>query len=156
MSIARRFDAQERTTMNAAYTLGRILIPLVFIVSGIQKLMNVESIAKMLADNNVPVPDEIVPYLGGMPKFQAAGYLVAAVEVICGLMILIGLKARWAALVLVVFTAGTIFFVHHFWDMPGEAFSSNLSDALKNLSIMGGLLLIASVGAGPGGMDRRL
>ena len=141
--------------MNAAYTLGRILIPLVFIVSGIRKLMNVEGIAKMLADNGVPIPDEIVPWLGGMPKFQAAGYFVAAVEVICGLMILIGLKARWAALVLVVFMAGTIFFVHHFWDMPGDTFFSEMTQALKNLSIMGGLLLIAAVGAGPGGMDRR-
>ena len=141
--------------MNAAYTLGRILIPLVFIVSGLRKLRNVEGIAKMLADNGVPIPDEIVPWLGGMPKFQAAGYFVAAVEVICGLMILIGLKARWAALVLVVFMAGTIFFVHHFWDMPGDTFFSEMTQALKNLSIMGGLLLIASVGAGPGGMDRR-
>ena len=70
--------------MNAAYTLGRIFVPLVFIVAGIQKLMNVEGIAKMLADNNVPIPDQIVPYLGGMPKYQAVGYLVAAVEVICG------------------------------------------------------------------------
>lgn len=141
--------------MNAAYTLGRILIPLIFIVSGIRKLMNVEGIAKMLADNSVPIPDEIAPYLGGMPKFQAAGYLVAAIEVICGLMILIGLKARWAALVLVVFLAGTIFFVHHFWDMPGDTFYSEMTQALKNLSIMGGLLLITAGGAGPGGMDRR-
>ena len=59
----------------------------------------------MLADNNVPIPDEIVPYLGGIPKYEALGYLMAAVEVICGLMVLVGLKARWAALVLVVFTA---------------------------------------------------
>ena len=141
--------------MNAAYTLGRILIPLVFIVGGIRKLMNVEGIAKMLADANVPIPDEIVPYLGGMQKFQTAGYFVAAVEVICGLMILIGLKARWAALVLIVFTAGAIFFVQHFWDMSGDAFFTNMTQALKNLSIIGGLLLIVAIGSGPGAMDRR-
>ena len=75
----------------------------------------------MLAANNVPIPDEIVPYLGGIPKYEALGYLIAAVEVVCGLMVLIGLKARWAALVLVVFTACTIIFVHHFWDMQGDA-----------------------------------
>jgi putative oxidoreductase len=141
--------------MNAAYTLGRILLSLVFIVEGIRKIMNVEGIAKMLADHNVPVPDQIVPYLGGMPKFQAAGYLVAAVEVICGLMILVGLKARWAAIVLIVFMACTIFYVHHFWDMSGDAFFNNMTEALKNLSIVGGLLLIAAIGSGPGAMDRR-
>ena len=141
--------------MNGTYTLGRVLLPIVFIVSGIQKLMNVQGIAKMLENNNVPMPDELVPYLGGMPKYQALGYLIAAVEIIGGLMIMVGLKARWAALVLVVFTASTIFFVHHFWDMSGDNFSSNMGEALKNLAIMGGLLLVVAIGAGPGAMDRR-
>ena len=141
--------------MNAAYTLGRIFIPIVFLVTGIQKVMNIGEIAQMLAANGVPVPDEIVPYLGGIPKYEALGYLIAAIEIICGLMVLIGLKARWAALVLIVFTACTIIFVHHFWDMQGDALILNRADALKNLSIMGGLLLIVAVGAGPSSVDDR-
>jgi putative oxidoreductase len=141
--------------MNAAYTLGRIFIPIVFLVTGIQKVMNIGEIAQMLAANGVPVPDEVVPYLGGIPKYEALGYLIAAIEIICGLMVLIGLKARWAALVLIVFTACTIIFVHHFWDMQGAAMIQNRLDALKNLSIMGGLLLIVAVGAGPSSVDDR-
>ena len=141
--------------MNAAYTLGRIFIPIVFLVSGIQKVMNIGEIAQMLAANGVPFPDEIVPYLGGIPKYEALGYLIAAIEIICGLMVLIGLKARWASLVLIVFTACTIIFVHHFWDMQGDALIQNRADALKNLSIMGGLLLIVAVGAGPSAVDHR-
>ena len=141
--------------MNVAYTLGRIFIPIVFLVSGIQKVMNIGEIAQMLAANGVPFPDEIVPYLGGIPKYEALGYLIAAIEIICGLMVLIGLKARWAALVLIVFTACTIIFVHHFWDMQGDALIQNRADALKNLSIMGGLLLIVAVGAGPSPVNDR-
>ena len=141
--------------MNAAYMLGRILLSLVFVVAGIQKLMDIRPTADMLAATKIPIPEQIVPYLGGIPKYQALGYLIAAIELICGLMVLIGLKARWGALVLIVFTAATIIFVHHFWDMSGEAFSSNLTEALKNLSIMGGLLLVVAVGAGPSSMDRR-
>ena len=91
----------------------------------------------------------------GIPKYEALGYLLAAIEIICGLMVLIGLKARWAALVLVVFTACTIIFVHHFWDMQGDALIQNRADALKNLSIMGGLLLIVAVGAGPSSVNDR-
>ena len=109
--------------MNVAYTLGRILLSLVFVVAGIQKLMNIRAIADMLAATKVPIPEQIVPYLGGIPKYEALGYLIAAIEIICGLMVLIGLKARWGALVLIVFTACTIIFVHHFWDMSGEALS---------------------------------
>jgi putative oxidoreductase len=141
--------------MNAAYTLGRIFIPIVFLVTGIQKVMNVSEIAQMLAASGVPVPEEVVPYLGGIPKYEALGYLIAAIEIICGLLVLIGLKARWAALVLIVFTACTIIFVHHFWDMQGAALIENRADALKNLSIMGGLLLIVAVGAGPSSVDDR-
>ena len=141
--------------MNVAYTLGRILIPLVFLVEGIRKLVNVEGIAKVLESSNLPIPDQIVPYLGGVPKFQAAGYLIAGIEVICGLMIAVGLAARWAALVLFVFTAATIVVSHHFWDMSGDAFYSNMTEALKNLSIMGAMLLIVAVGPSPGAVERR-
>jgi len=144
--------------MNVAYTLGRIFIPIVFLISGIQKAMNVGEIAQMLTASGVPIPDEIVPYLsyvGGIPKYEALGYFIAAIEIICGLMVLIGLKARWAALVLIVFTACPIIFVHHFWDMQGDALIQNRADALKNLSIMGGLLLIVAVGAGPRTVDDR-
>ena len=137
--------------MNVAYTLGRIFIPIVFLVSGIQKVMNIGEIAQMLAANGVPFPDEIVPYLGGIPKYEALGYLIAAIEIICGLMVLIGLKARWAALVLIVFTACTIIFVHHFWDMQGAELIQNRADALKNLSIVGALFIIAGIGRGPRG-----
>jgi putative oxidoreductase len=140
--------------MNAAYMLGRILLSLVFVVAGIQKLMDIRPTADMLAATKIPIPEQIVPYLGDIPKYQALGYLIAAIELICGLMVLIGLKARWGALVLIVFTAATITH-HHFWDMSGEAFSSNLTEVLENLSIMGGLLLVVAVGAGPSSMDRR-
>lgn len=140
--------------MTVAYTIGRVLIPLIFIVAGVQKFLNIAEVARMLSANGVPVPDEIVPYLGGIPKYEALGYVIAALEVVCGLMVLIGLKARWAALVLVVFTACTIVFVHHFWDMEGAALIDNRGEALKNLSIMGGLLLIVAVGSGSGAMDR--
>ena len=52
--------------MNAAYTLGRILLPLVFLVAGIQKLMNIREIADLLVANKIPIPDEVVPYLGSI------------------------------------------------------------------------------------------
>jgi uncharacterized membrane protein YphA (DoxX/SURF4 family) len=39
--------------------------------------------------------------------------------------------------------------------MAGDAFFSNMTEALKNLAIIGGLLLIVAVGSGPGAMERR-
>jgi putative oxidoreductase len=141
--------------MNIAYSIGRVFLPVIFIVAGIQKLMNVQGIAR-LVEASIPIPDDVGPwlaYLGNPNKYDAAGYLIGAIEVACGLMVLAGLKARWAALVLIVYAACSIFFVHHFWDMPGEAFSQNQASALQYLSIIGGLLLL--VAGTPAGSDRR-
>ena len=44
----KRFGGKELRTMNATYTIGRIFLSLLFIVAGVQKLMNVSGIAKML------------------------------------------------------------------------------------------------------------
>jgi putative oxidoreductase len=141
--------------MVVAYTIGRIIIPLLFIVSGIQTALNVGEFAGTLASYNVPVPEAIVSYLGGMPKYEALGYAIAAIEIICALMVLIGLKARWAALVLIVFAACTIIHAHHFWDMSAAEYVRNQAEALKYLSIIGGLLMVVAIGSGPGAMDRR-
>ncbi len=138
--------------MNIAYTLGRILLPVIFIAAGVQKLLNIQTFAKLVEGTGLPIPDEVAAYLAGMPKFEVLGYLLAGIEIICGLMILAGLKARWGALVLIIYSACTIFFIHHFWDMAPAQFTDHMNDALKHLSIMGGLLLL--VGGGPTSSDR--
>ncbi len=140
--------------MHVAYTLGRILVPILFIVFGIQKFLNVDDLAKTLT-GYVPLPAEIDAYLGGMSRYVLLGYLIAAIETICGIMILVGLKARWGALVLIVFGACTIIFVHHFWDMEGLAAATNRIEALKYLAIIGALLLIVAGGSGGNSLDRR-
>jgi putative oxidoreductase len=73
---------------------------------------------------------------------------VACIDLIGGLMILVGFQARWAALLLFVFTAMTIYFAHPFWAMQGAARAANQAHALKNLAIMGALLMIAAHGPG--------
>jgi putative oxidoreductase len=133
--------------LRLAYSVGRIFIPVIFIVSGIQKFLNVGGVAKSLAASNIPIPVEIEPYLSGLSRYEATGYAIAVLEMACGLMILLGFLARWGALVLIVFTACTIVFVHNFWTMEGAAVAMHQTQALKNLSIMGGLLLVVAGGS---------
>lgn len=141
--------------MSIAYTIGRIILPVYFIVAGVQKLMSVQAIATLLKDNNIPIPDQIANLLpSGTPPYEALGYFIGAVEVICGLMIMVGLKARWGALVLVIYSACAIFFVHHFWDMTGPAQMQVQELALLNLTAIGGLLLLVAGGSAPNGLNR--
>lgn len=136
-----------------AYTAGRMLVPLVFIVSGAQKALNIGGLGKALASSALPMPGVIPLNIAGIPRYQLLAGMVAAVEIVGGLMILVGLKARWAALALFAFTLVATLLFHNFWAMSGDAFTQNLTQALKNLSIMGALLLIF-VG-GSHGLDSR-
>jgi len=135
------------------YALGRILLPAVFIVAGWNKLLDIKGVIAQLEPKNLPIPFETDQYIG-MPKLEALAYLVAAVELFGGVMILIGWKARWAALVLFVFSGLTIYYFHDFWTMEGADRLLNQTMALKNLSIMGGLLMVMAIGSGPVALDR--
>lgn len=137
------------------YTLARILIPLLFIVAGAGKFMAIAGFAKVLEAKGLPVPDQIADWTG-LPKFEALAYLVAGVELIGGLLLLFGLATRFAAVVLCLFTLGTIYVSHHFWTMDGAALDANMTQALKNLAICGGLLLLAVGGGGPVSLDARI
>lgn len=137
------------------FALGRILVPIIFIVSGWGKLLDIKSIVAQLQSKNLPIPPEFdtTPYLS-VPTLEALAYLAAIVELFGGVMILIGYKARWAAVALLVFSALTTYYFHNFWVMEGTDRMTNQIEALKNLSIMGALLMIAAVGSGAVALDR--
>jgi putative oxidoreductase len=137
----------------SVYTLGRVLLPLLFVIEGVLKFMNVAGIARMLQTANLPVPAQLDAV--GVSRFVLLGYLVALIEVVCGLMVMLGYRTRFAALVLALFVIGTIVVGHPFWAMEGQLRAVNLTHALKNLSIIAGLLIIAALGPGRYALDGR-
>jgi len=82
------------------YALGRVLVSLVFVVAGYRHFMSIGGFAKQLSDRNVPVPMQIEGWTG-LPRYEFVAYAGAAIEVLCGVMILIGFKTRFAAAVLI-------------------------------------------------------
>lgn len=116
--------------------LARAMLAAIFIISGYSKLMAVAGIAGMLQK-------------AGFPEPRLSGYAVGALELVGGIMVLVGFKTRWAAAALFLFTAGTIFIAHKFWIDPGQQ-----TQALKNLAMMGGLLLLVAHGGGRMSLDR--
>ncbi|MBI3436820.1 MAG: DoxX family protein [Proteobacteria bacterium] len=136
-----------------AYTVARILVPITFIISGWGKLTNVAAAARQLADKNIPIPFAFDAYIG-LPKYELLGYGVAALEFFGGIMILLGWKARWAAIALFIFTGLTIYYFHDFWNIADPAqIAAQRTQALKNLSIMGALLMVAVMGSGRYSLD---
>jgi putative oxidoreductase len=83
------------------------------------------------------------------------GYLIAAIELVGGLAILIGVKTRWVAAVFVLWLIVVTALGHPFWTMEGAARAANQANFYKNLAIMGAYLLLAVTGAGRYSFDHR-
>jgi len=85
---------------------------------------------------------------------QLLAIATAALELGGGLLIVLGWQTRWAALALALFTLVAAYFFHDFWNMPaGTERADAMIHAMKNLSIFGGFLMLAAVGAGRYSLD---
>jgi putative oxidoreductase len=138
--------------MSDSHTLlSRVLISVVFIVSGAYKFADV---SKILASEGTKRFMDLVA--SGMAPPTALGYLIAAIELFGGLAILLGIGTRWAAWLLILWTIVATYLGHayslHEITTPG----GNQINFLKNLAIIGGLLLLTSSGAGRHSVDRAM
>jgi putative oxidoreductase len=134
---------------NYTQAIGRILISAVFILFGYVQFTH---IGGYIAN---PAVIKFSGLTGGILSPTIIAYLVAAIDLIGGILILLGYQTRWAAIVLIVFVVLTLVFVHHFWTMEGAAFAGNRAHFYKNLAIIGGLLFLISGGAGSCSLDHR-
>jgi putative oxidoreductase len=122
--------------------VGRVLLALMFILSGFGKLADISGTAGYIAS-------------GGLPMASALAVLVGLLELVGGIAIAIGFQARWAALALGLFTLAASFLFHQFWAAPADqAFVQQLM-FMKNLSVAGGLFIVAALSAGPVSIDAR-
>ena len=140
--------------MPALITFGRILFAVLFVYTGATKLFAVQATADYIA-SKVTLPSLIVPYLAqlesvtGMTTPQMLAIGVGAFEVIAGLMIALNFLARFFAILLVIFVVVATFYFHDFWNQAPPDNARTLIDALKNLSLIGALFIIAGYGKGP-------
>jgi putative oxidoreductase len=132
-----------------ANALGRVLISIVFIYFGFLQFTNIATYAANAGVLKfVAVTGDIFPPV-------VIAYLVAAIDFFGGLLLLVGFQMRWVVWVLFDFVVLTLFFAHPFWTMEGPARAINQAHFLKNLAIMGGLLLLAFNEPGRCSLDGR-
>src|SRR5260370_30458318 len=93
---------------------------------------------------------------GGMAPPTWFGYLIATIQLVGGLAILAGFKARWVAYAFVAYLLLVDFVAHNFWDMQGAARGANMAHFYKNLAIIGGFLLLALQAPGRYSVDGQM
>jgi uncharacterized membrane protein YphA (DoxX/SURF4 family) len=135
--------------MNVAFTLGRIALVVLFVFSGVGKLLDIPGTAEML-QSKVAIPAALADLTSqiaatvGMPIYQILAIVLGVIEAGCALLIALNILTRTAAVVLLIYTAVTTYYFHDFWNMTGADRSSNLIAGLKNLSIIGAFLMLAA------------
>jgi uncharacterized membrane protein YphA (DoxX/SURF4 family) len=140
--------------MPAFIIFGRVLFAVLFIYSGATKLFAIQATADFIAAK-VTIPALLIPYttqletMTGMTTPQMLAVAVGAFEVISGLMIALNFGARFFAILLIFFVAAVTFYFHDFWNQSPPDNAKTLVDALKNLSIIGALFMIAGYGRTP-------
>ncbi len=130
------------TAEHAAPLAGRFLLSLIFLMSAVGKSTQFSGTAAMMQSKGMPAA----------PFFLVMALLF---EIFGGLSVLTGFKARYGALALIVFLIPATLIFHNFWAYTGTEQMGQMTNFLKNLSIIGGLLLIASRGPGPISFDAR-
>ncbi|MBH1930723.1 DoxX family protein [Serratia rubidaea] len=124
------------TNLSPVYILmSRVFLALIFVLSGLAKLSAIDATK------------------GHMEAMHVPGFLVfptVIFEVGGGLLIMLGYRTRIIALLFAVFSLVTAFIFHNQFADPAQ-----MNNFLKNISISGGFLLLASVGAGSLSLDAR-
>ena len=137
-----RTDAMAARSQDVLLLIGRVLIGWIFIQSGWRKLMDVPAFVASMPRR-------------GLPEFL--GYVAPPVEFIGGLMILFGVATRYAALLILLFTIIATFSSHRYWDFTDAMQRQQQHTQFwKNISMMGGQVLLFLTGAGQLSVDRLL
>ena len=123
-----------------AVPVGRLLLALIFIISGYNKIMGWPGVVGAVEAKGLP-----------LPLLFGAGAIVA--ELGGGLLVAIGYKARFGAAMLILFMIVTTLLFHNFWAFEGGDYQTQMINFMKNLSMTGGLLLVLAYGAGPMSVD---
>ena len=113
--------------------LARLLIVAIFLANGFG-----------IVDQSFPVHEMIAR---GIPAHIALSLVVLgrAIQIVAGVGLALGRYPRISALALIVFLIPATLVAHSFWAAPSQLVQIQLVNFLKNLSMIGGLLFIASM-----------
>lgn len=123
--------------MNYIPLVARICLSIIFLNSAISKMMNFAGTEQMMVEKGLPLAGLLL--LGNI-VFQLVG----------GISLILGYKARWGAIILILFLIPTTLVFHNFLANPDE-----LTAFLKNLALIGGLLMVYYAGAGAVSLDAK-
>ena len=126
---------------DAAALVGRILLAFLFLKSGWGKIGGFEQTAAMMASKGVPLAN-------------IALIVTILIELGAGALLVIGYKARWAALAIALWLIPVTFMFHAYWAVPADQVMNQTNHFFKNVAVFGGMLMIFALGPGRYSVDK--
>ena len=118
----------------------RVFLATLFLIFGWRKLKDYPGTVSQMVQDGVPTP------------VLATGVAIF-MELPVAFAVAVGAFTRPSAVMLAVYTLGTSLIEHHYWTMTGADRFASMENFYKNLSIMGGFLLLYITGAGKVSID---
>jgi putative oxidoreductase len=106
-----------------AQLVGRVALGAIFMVSGLGKLAAWQGTAAYAGSKGVP---------------EVLLAIATALEVLGAISLIVGFRARWGALALLVFLVPVTLVFHNFWAVPAAQQQMEMANFLKNLASAGG------------------
>lgn len=122
------------TDISALAAIGRLLLGGAFVFAGLRNIANTKLLTGMMSARGVP---------------QAGLVLWAGIvlQIVAGLMLVVGFHAAYAAAALIVFLiAGTLMF-NNFWDHQGPDRASRINSVVSNVALAGSFLMVIAAGS---------
>jgi putative oxidoreductase len=123
-------EAQRMMLQTKGVVLGRVLLGLLFFVSGISMATGAAGTAEFFA-------------AVGVPMASVAVWVAVVMKVVGGGLLIVGKRVGLGAAILILFTLGSTYYGHLDFADPMQ-----ITQMLKNFAIIGGLIYVAAFGAG--------
>jgi putative oxidoreductase len=132
-----------QSTLTPLPAIGRILLALIFVHSGIGKLGTIAATSATMANHGIPYANDLI-------------WAVIALELGGGILLVVGFLTRLVAAAYFFYLLALAVIFHAYWTMAGAQAHTQQADFFQHLAIMGGMLFVVAFGAGPYSIDALL
>ena len=128
---------------NPLALVGRILLALMFVLAGVSKIGGFAGTVGYMQAK-------------GVPAASLLAVLTIILELGGGLALVFGFHTRWVALAMGLFTILVSLIFHNYWAMAdAQQIANNQLFFMKNISVAGGMFVLAAFGAGAFSLDAK-